>query len=367
MNLTLFLSGDVMTGRGIDQVLPYPSNPVIYEPYMNDARGYITLAQSKNGPFSKPVSFEYIWGDALEELEFHKPDFRLVNLETSITASDDYWKGKGINYRMNPANIDCLLSAKVDYCALSNNHVLDWGYDGLNDTVKTLTTNKICFSGAGSNLSEAEKPAVFYSGQKRILIFSIGTVSSGIPFQWEATNDNAGVNLLHNLGLNRVESVGRMINMFRKPGDLIIVSIHWGDNWVKKIPYSHIQFAHALIDNGYADIIHGHSSHHLLAVEVYKNKAVLYGCGDFITDYEGISGLEEYRSDLSIMFLLTIDTNNGNLTEIQIVPFVKNRFTLKRVSNEDFQYINDRLNNYGQEFGNRVLSGDRKSFVLQWK
>lgn len=91
-----------MTGRGIDQILPYPNNPVVYEPYVKDAREYVKLAEEKNGAIPKPVNFDYIWGDALNHLERLAPDLRIINLETSITASEEYWRGKQINYRMNP-------------------------------------------------------------------------------------------------------------------------------------------------------------------------------------------------------------------------------------------------------------------------
>lgn len=100
--ITLFLAGDVMTGRGIDQVLPHPADPVIYEPYMRSASGYLELAELKNGLIQKPVDNSYIWGDALAMLDAIKPDLRIINLETSVTESDDYWPDKGINYRMHP-------------------------------------------------------------------------------------------------------------------------------------------------------------------------------------------------------------------------------------------------------------------------
>jgi poly-gamma-glutamate synthesis protein (capsule biosynthesis protein) len=86
--LTLFLCGDVMTGRGIDQVLPHPGNPQLYEPYIRDARDYVRLAERTNGPVKQPVEFAYPWGDALAELERAVPDVRIINLETAITVSD---------------------------------------------------------------------------------------------------------------------------------------------------------------------------------------------------------------------------------------------------------------------------------------
>lgn len=78
--ITLFLCGDVMTGRGIDQVLPHPNDPILYEPYMNSAMGYVDLAEMMNGPLARPVDFSYVWGDALEELARVSPDVRIINL-----------------------------------------------------------------------------------------------------------------------------------------------------------------------------------------------------------------------------------------------------------------------------------------------
>ena len=96
-SITLFLCGDVMTGRGIDQVLPHPSDPQIHEPFVKDARDYVQIAERANGPIPRPVDFAYIWGDALEEWDRMQPDLRILNLETAITTSNEFWPGKGIN------------------------------------------------------------------------------------------------------------------------------------------------------------------------------------------------------------------------------------------------------------------------------
>jgi poly-gamma-glutamate capsule biosynthesis protein CapA/YwtB (metallophosphatase superfamily) len=82
-----------------------------------------------------------------------------------------------------------------------------------------------------------------------------------------------------------------------KPGDLIVVSVHWGPNWGYDIPHQQRRFAHALIDKANVSIIHG--QHHLKAIEVYRDRLILYGCGDFLNDYEGIKGYEEFRDDLA--------------------------------------------------------------------
>lgn len=158
--VTLFLCGDVMTGRGIDQVMPHPGNPILYERYMKSATGYVELAEEANGPISKPVNFSCIWGDALAELARRKPDVRIINLETAVTRSDEVEKDKAVNYRMHPDNIPCITAAHIDCCALANNQVLDWGYRGLAETLETLEKSDIKTTGAGRNIQEARAPAV---------------------------------------------------------------------------------------------------------------------------------------------------------------------------------------------------------------
>src|SRR5499426_4790252 len=125
--IRMFLCGDVMTGRGIDQVLPHPGDPALYESYVRDAREYAQLAEVAHGPIPRPVGFDYIWGDALVKMDPARTDVRIINLETAITESDDFWRGKPVLYRMHPRNIGCLTAAHISCCALANNHLLDWG------------------------------------------------------------------------------------------------------------------------------------------------------------------------------------------------------------------------------------------------
>lgn len=134
----LMLAGDVMTGRGIDQILAHPGPPGLLESHVGDAREYVRLAEAVNGPVPAPVAPSYIWGDALAEMERAAPDLRIVNLETAVSADGEAWPAKGVHYRMNPANVDCLQAAHLDCCVLANNHVLDWGRSGLEDTLRSL-------------------------------------------------------------------------------------------------------------------------------------------------------------------------------------------------------------------------------------
>jgi poly-gamma-glutamate capsule biosynthesis protein CapA/YwtB (metallophosphatase superfamily) len=125
--LTLFLCGDVMTGRGIDQILPHPGDARLWETQVLDARRYVELAESMNGPIPRPVGFAWPSRDALGTLEEVAPDVRVINLETSVTRSDNAADDKGVHYRTALENVGCLTAARPDACALANNHVLDFG------------------------------------------------------------------------------------------------------------------------------------------------------------------------------------------------------------------------------------------------
>jgi len=365
--ITFFLCGDVMTGRGIDQVLPHPADPVLFEPYVKDARDYVRLAERTNGSIPKPVSYSYIWGEALDELKKVGPDLRIINLETSITSSSDYWRGKGINYRMHPKNIPCITAAKIDVCALANNHVLDWGYPGLIETVDTLKKANVRSVGAGSNREEAESPAVIeIDGKGRAIVLAIGSETSGIPLNWAASENRPGVNLLENLPEDAVGYTERRVKRIKRKGDVAIASIHWGGNWGYAIPSRQIDLAHNLIDRAGIDLIHGHSSHHMKGIEVYRSKLILYGCGDFLDDYEGISGYEAFRDDLGLMYFATVDSLTGRLVRLRMTPTQVRNFRVNRASTTDALWLRDVLNREGGTLGTRVALDRENVLTLQW-
>ncbi len=365
--VTLFMAGDVMTGRGIDQVLPHPGDPRLFEPCVTNARDYVALAEQAQGPIRAPVDFAYLWGAALAELQRSAPDVRLINLETSITSSPDYWPGKGINYRMHPKNLPVLTAAGIDACALANNHVLDWGYAGLAETLATLNKARISCAGAGENLKEAQAPAILDLGEKgRVILVAFGVGSSGIPGSWAATEKRSGVNLLKDLSEKTALVIANHLRSLKRPGDLLVASIHWGGNWDYSIPPNHRSFARRLIDGAGVDVIHGHSSHHALGIEVYRNKPIIYGCGDFINDYEGISGYEQFRGELGLMYFVSIDSATGKLEGLRMVPTRVRNFRINRASAKDTHWLSDTLNREGRALGTRVALQEDGSLQLLW-
>ena len=356
-----------MTGRGIDQVLPYPVRPVLYESHVQDAREYVQLAEAAHGSIARPVDFAYIWGDALEELERVGADARIVNLETSVTSNEEPWLYKEINYRMNPKNVASITAARIDCCCLANNHVLDWGYPGLVETLETLDAAGVSHAGAGLNAAKAAAPAVLnIADKRRVLVFAFGSVTSGIPLEWCATEHRAGLNMLMNLSDDTARRISAEIRSYKQPGDVAVASIHWGGNWGYELSADQINFARQLIEGG-VDLIHGHSSHHAKAVEVYRERLILYGCGDFITDYEGISGYEEFRSDLALMYLVKVDANTGQLVEVRLVPMQSRRFRLNRVLSNDAHWLSNLLNELGKPFATEAQLEADARIVLRWR
>jgi poly-gamma-glutamate synthesis protein (capsule biosynthesis protein) len=364
---TLFLCGDVMTGRGIDQILPYPGNPTLHEPCMGNATDYVKLAERLCGPISRGVDFSYIWGDGLDEFHREMPRAKIINLETSITRSETYWETKDVHYRMTPENIGCLTAAGIDCCVLANNHMLDWGITGLLDTLNALDQAGIKHAGAGRQLRDARTPAILDIGAAmRVIVFSVGSTSSGIPLTWSAEEDRPGLNVIETQTKDPIRAIARQIDEVKRERDIVIISIHWGGNWGYKISSTQKKLAHRLVDETGVSIVHGHSSHHVKGMEIYRERLILYGCGDFLNDYEGIGGYENFRGDLGLMYFADVMPSTGQLLALRMIPTQIRRFRIKHASEGDSQWLEDILNQEGKRLRTRVKRSAGNILTLHW-
>ncbi len=342
-----------MLGRGIDQILPHPSDPILYEPAMTSAEGYVHLAERRCGQLPKQVAPEYVWGDLLPDLQNVGCDMRLINLETAVTLSRSP-EPKGINYRMNPANIAVLEALPLDICVLANNHVLDWGVDGLIETLDVLHAKGIKTVGAGRNRAEATAPCIVDVGpDHRVIVLAFGSEDSGIPASWSASHDRPGVRLLPSGVEETLSEVRRQLDPVRRDGDIVVVSIHWGGNWGYAVPAWQQSLAHALVDEAGVQIVHGHSSHHPKALEIRNGRLILYGAGDLINDYEGIGGHEEYRSDLAFGYLAEFG-KDGTLSSLRLLPYRIASFRLQRADDDERHWLAARLDAECEAFGCRT-------------
>ena len=205
------------------------------------------------------------------------------------------------------------------------------------------------------NFKEAESPTIVeIAGKGRAIVFAFGSPTSGVPLSWAASEKRPGVNLLRDFSDDTIQRIRKRVQEVKQERDIIVVSIHWGGNWGYQVFQEEIDFAHQLIDDAGVDIIHGHSSHHVKGIEVYQDRLILYGCGDFLNDYEGIGGYEYYRDDLGLMYFASMDPSTGKLVELQMTPTQIKYFKVNRASRDDAIWLGNILNREGKKFGTRV-------------
>jgi poly-gamma-glutamate synthesis protein (capsule biosynthesis protein) len=239
---------------------------------------------------------------------------------------------------MSPANLDCLIAAHPDAVVLANNHVLDFGLPGLADTLDALARVGLADTGAGLDRHGAWRPVAVPVSTGRVFVAGMAAESSGVPGSWAASADRPGVAWLPDLDPATADAVAGRVNRGRRPGDLAVVSLHWGSNWGFEVAAAQVAFAHRLVDAG-IDVVHGHSSHHPRPIEVYRGKLILYGCGDLINDYEGIGGYADYRPDLRVAYLADLDPDTGDLIGARLLPTQARRMRLQSASHEDSRWL----------------------------
>jgi len=155
------------------------------------------------------------------------------------------------------------------------------------------------------------------------------------------------------------------IRLHRRPVGLVVVSMHWGGNCGCDVPRKEQEFAHSLVDVGGADLVHGHSSHHAKGIEVHRGKLILYGCGDFLNDYEGILGYESFRIYLALMCFPELDAS-GQLLRLAMVPLRRQRFRLARARPGDADWLCKAMTATSRKLDTRLATGAGTGLELRW-
>jgi poly-gamma-glutamate synthesis protein (capsule biosynthesis protein) len=145
------------------------------------------------------------------------------------------------------------------------------------------------------------------------------------------------VALLRDLSPRTADALAARVLALEGAADTVVVSVHWGPNWGYEVDAEERSFARRLVDAGAADLVHGHSSHHPRPLEIYRDRLILYGCGDFLNDYEGISGHEAYRPELTLMYFPVLE--DGRLAQLTLAPMRLRRFRLQRASDEESGWL----------------------------
>jgi len=383
------LLGDVMIGRLVDALLP---TSIAREAPDSDPEFAAQIVDQSILPkYPRLQGYHHCspWGNCINLLK--SSDLVIANLETPLTKSEQKWEPKVFNYRSHPENVLCLTNLgmgyprRKGYVSLANNHILDWGVEGLAETVKTLSGVGVDFAGAGRTQDEAEKPALLQLGGTQI-----------DPKQWNITawsfsdhpNEWKGIKTFNFIdytsqGREKIRSqilADRSCQQNeegpKQESHLKIVSMHWGPNYRWRPAKEIVELAHWLIDECDIDIIHGHSSHHIQGVEVYKGKLIVYGCGDFVDDY---AVDRNWRNDLSAVWRVIVGSNNevadqGERLEVkrlEVYPTRIEQFSanMKRPDEEGHQWVAEKFRNLCDEFGTKVEqeSGDCGSIIVKVK
>ncbi len=362
----LCLTGDVMCGRGVDQIQRHPGDPRLYEGWSASALSYVELAEAAGGEIPRAVDPAYVWGIAPRVVDDMAPDAVIVNLETAVTDGGAPWPDKPVHYRMHPANAAVLGAVPIDVASLANNHVLDWSRPGLEQTLDVLDGLGIRRAGAGRTRAEAWSPAVVEMSSARTSVLAVGSPTSGIPLEWAAGDTSPGVAVVPDLSERSVRMIAETVEQRTHPDDLVVLSIHWGPNWARDIPGERRRFAHDLIDRAGVDVVHGHSSHHLQGIEVHRGHLIVHGCGDLLTDYEGIAGHERYRGDLGGLWFTDVDARSGELRRLEIVPTRLRRFRLTTPPAADLDWLESSLDTRCRRLGTRLRLDPSGHLVLEW-
>jgi len=208
--------------------------------------------------------------------ELKKSDILFGNLEGPI--SDRGIKvGSIYSFRFKPEAINGLLYADFDILSLANNHMFDYQRIALEDTMDILKGNNIDYIGAGLNKEEAFSLKIKQIKNTKIGFLAYTNLGSK---NWEAGEANSGLAWVNR---NSIDEIKEYIKKTKEKVDILIISLHAGEEYEENPNLFQVSFAKSCIENG-ADLVVGHHPHVVQAIEKYKNGWIAYSLGNFIFD-----------------------------------------------------------------------------------
>ena len=219
---------------------------------------------------------------------FLEADLRMVNLETPIANSQEEMdESKSYVFNANPEDISLL--KKINLVFLGNNHSMDYGKKGLEDTIENLKKENILFAGMGKNIKEAFRPNEISIRNKSLNLISVSNIGEARLF---ATDTKPGVAPFQ---LNRLKKI---IEEKENKDKIQMLSVHWGVEYSPEPTKEQIKQAHELINFGF-NVVIGHHPHIPQGVEKYKNGIILYSLRNH-SHFRKISRLRALSSSVAI-------------------------------------------------------------------
>lgn len=272
-----------------------------------------------------------------------KVDLAFGNLEGPLTAGGQPATQKQYVFRSPPDKVaPALARAGIRVVSLANNHSMDYGREGLLDTLRALDQAGIRYTGAGESLAAARRPAVVEVRGVRIAFLAY---SLTFPEAFWATADTPGSAFGHE------HHVRADVAAARKQADVVLVSFHWGREGTTVLRDYQMQLGRAAIDAG-ASAVLGHHPHILQAVERYRHGVILYSLGNFV--------FGSYSADAIRSAIATLTFRDRRLQRVQFIPInVKNAevvFQPRLLTGADADEVVHTLQQLSSDQGTQLVS-----------
>jgi poly-gamma-glutamate synthesis protein (capsule biosynthesis protein) len=256
--------------------------------------------------------YPYLGTDAL----IRGADIAFLNLEAPVTESTlpvGFWKK--YMYRVEPAAAETWRWLGLDIVSIANNHVLDYRQKGLLDTLAALDQAGIEHVGAGRDAAAARRPVVFEIGETRIGF--LGYLENQASFcLYEGLFASQ-----HGPGCAKLtrQDVAEDVRRLRAQVDVLIVSVHWGENY-SGITAGQREYARVLLDLG-VDAVIGHHPHNEQAMLVRGRSIVFYSLGNYAW---GAPGHDDLRIGLLARLLVEprSGTRGARVVGAEVFPIV---------------------------------------------
>jgi len=308
--------------------------------------GDIMLAGSATATLAR-TGFDYPFANTAQELR--RGDIAMGNLEAPLTRGGREYRDKTYRFRAEPAAAAALKRAGFSVLTLANNHMMDYGDEGLRDTLATLSRHGIAHTGAGVSLADARRETVIVVRGKRVAFLAY---SLTFPAEFYAGANRAGT------APGYASHVQKDIQRAKTGADYVVVSLHWGEERAEFPKQYQVETARQAIDAG-ADAIIGHHPHVLQGIEFYRGRPILYSLGNFAF------GSRSTAADRSVMARLTV---SGDGCMVEVIPLnvlhSETHFQPVILAGRKGAEVMERLNRLSQPFGT-VISGSAGRFTAR--
>jgi len=269
-------------GGGTDR----PGAPTAEEPPTTPAPNRRGNGQAVTLAFGGDVHFEgkiraRLRADPSTVLAGERPllesaDLAVVNLETAVTSRGVREPGKQYVFRAPPSAFAALKDAGVDVATLANNHGLDYGRQGLDDTLDAAATGGLPVVGIGQTAAEAYRPfSTVIRGQRITVLGATQVLDANLVRAWTATDSQPGL-----ASAKELDRLTAAVRDARERADTVVVYLHWGTEGATCPNPDQADLARALVEAG-ADVVVGSHAHRLQGAGRLGDAFVAYGLGNF--------------------------------------------------------------------------------------